>query len=66
MAELFHSQGHCFELYHDLRDKIRSLGYRWNKRISPALVCLAKESGYPGYPESTDNLNGMILYCGCS
>lgn len=62
MEEVFHSQGHRFEQLDDVRDKIRSLGCRWNKELSPALVHLAEESGYHGYPESTEDPNG-IDYC---
>lgn len=60
MQELFHSQGQRFELYDEVRDKIRTLACRWNKVVTPALVYLAEESAYLGCPESAEDSNGIL------
>ena len=65
MEEVFHSQGLRFEHLDDIREKIRTLGRRWNKLIAPALINLAEESGYMGSPESTEDSNGIII-CMCT
>lgn len=63
MEEVFHSQGHRFERYDDVREKIKTLGCRWNKVVAQALIHLAEESGYPDSPEPSDDSNVVAVFC---